>query len=563
MEHPHDYASRATQYARDVVAGKVLASKWVRLACQRHLDDLERDGFRWIFDPERVTKVCHFAELCRHEKGSLQGQRIKLHDAQVFILANIFGWVDGDTGVRKYREALVMLPRGNGKSPLAAIIGLYMAFFAGEPGAEVYCGANKLSQSLEVFRPAQAMVDQEPVLRERFGIQAAAKSIFQASSRSRFQPVVKKPGDGASVWCGILDELHEALNPALYDTFKTGANKRPGSLILVISTAGVSSTENPCYQLQLEAQRVLEGTAQNDRLFAVIHCADPDVDWTSPRAVEMANPLLGISNDREAILLDQQAAVRSPAKANTFKAKHLNIWSSASAAWMNMPAWNACYDPELTEESVKDLPCWIGSDLASKLDLSACVRLFRDDSKGDRPHYYALCRAYLPEDRVEAPENQHYQQWARQGHLTATPGSSMDYAMIEADALADIVKFQVRELPYDARYADQWSLRVSELSGVTRVETPPSPVVLSPAMKEIEAAVYDGRFHHDGNPVLTWCMSNVLTRETAAGNYTMPDKQRPESKIDAAVALFLAGSRARLAEPESLPTSATDFFMVI
>lgn len=540
------YAERATAYARQVVAGTAVASKWVKLACKRHLDDLEREGFRWVFDPERVHKVCHFAELMRHEKGFLQGQRIQLEPSQVFVLASIFGWVDWDTGIRKYREALVMLPRGNGKSPLAAIIALWLAFFDGEPGSEVYTGANRERQAFEVFRPAQAMVEQELVLRERFGIQVAAKSIFQPSTRSRLQPVVKKPGDGASVYGGILDELHEALTPELYSTFKTGANKRPNSLILVISTAGVSSMENPCYLLQKDAEKILEGIIVNERLFALIHCADPDVDWTSPEAVEMANPLLGISNDREAILLDQQEAVRSPAKANTFRAKHLNQWSTASAAWMNMASWSKCYDPSFTDESVKDLPCWIGSDLASKLDLAACVRLFRDDSKGDRPHYYAVCRAYLPEERVNAPENTHYQGWVKQGHLTPTPLSSMDYSMIEADTLADIATYQVKELPYDSRYADQWSQRVSEISGVTRIEMPPSPAVLSPAMKELEAAVADGRFHHNGDPLLTWCMSNVLTRETAAGNYTMPTKQRPESKIDAAMALFLAMARARL-----------------
>lgn len=553
------YSQRGTHYANRVVAGEIVCSKWIRLACQRHLDDLAKTDYRWVYDTSRADKVCQFAELMRHEKGLLQGQRIVLQDAQVFILASIFGWVDRTTTVRKYREALVMLPRGSGKSPLAAIIGLYMAFFAGEPGAEVYCGANKLSQASEVFRPAQAMVEQEPTLRERFGITVAAKSIFQRHTRSRFQPVVKKPGDGASVWCAILDELHEAKDATLYDTFKTGANKRPGSLILVISTAGVSSLENPCYQLQLKAEKVLQGTIPDERLFAAIHCADSDVDWTSVAAVEQAQPMLGISNDREAILLDQQEAVRSPAKTNVFKAKVLNLWSSASAAWMNMATWNRCADPSLSADTLKHLPCWIGSDLASKLDLSACVCLFRDDTQGPKPHYYALTRCYLPEERVNAPENQHYQQWSANGHLTATPGSSIDYSLIEADALSDIRTLQVKELPYDARYADQWSQQVADQTDVPRVEMPPSPSVLSPAMKELEAAVYDGRFHHDGNPVLQWCMSNVLTRETAAGNYTMPDKPRPESKIDCAVALFIAMSRARLADTPPSFTWFTPF----
>lgn len=559
MELSRTHAERATDYARNVVGGNIVASRWIRLACERHIRDLDQST-RWTFNHDWANRVCKFAEMMPHEKGILQGQRIKLEDAQVFILASIFGWVDRATGIRKYREALVMLPRGNGKSPLAAIVGLFMAFFAGEPGAEVYTGANKLSQSMEVFRPAQAMVDQVAELRERFGIEAAAKSIFQLSTRSRFQPVVKKPGDGASVWCGILDELHEAINSVLYDTFKTGANKRPGSLVLVISTAGIASQENPCYQLQKEAEQVLEGIVDNDRLFAAIHCADPDVDWTTPLAVEMANPLLGISNDREAILLDQQAAVRSPAKANIFKAKHLNLWSSASAAWMSMPAWDACCDPSIDEAKLKSLPCWIGSDLASKLDLAACIRVYRDDS-GAKPHYYALTRCYLPSERVEAPENQHYQAWAAHGYLTSTDGSSIDYSIIEADAIADISSYQVQELPYDARYADQWSQRVSDATGIPRVVIPPSPADLSPAMKELEAAVYDARFHHDGHPVLRWCMNNVLTRETAAGNYTMPTKQRAEAKIDCAIALFIGMARARLHTPKITRPAPKPFFL--
>jgi phage terminase large subunit-like protein len=357
-----------------------------------------------------------------------------------------------------------------------------------------------------------------------------------------------------------MDEAHQLLDGQQYDNFRTGLSKRKNSLLLTISTAGVSSTENPCYQLQQDAQRVLEGVIENDRLFAAIYCADPDVDWASLEAARMASPNLGVSIDEEQILLDQREAVRNPARQNAFRAMVLNQWMTASSAWMNMSAWQKCYDPSLTEDSVKGLPCWIGSDLASKLDLSSTVRVFRRDLDG-RPHYYALCRAYLPAERVNAPENQHYQKWAKQGFLTATPGSSIDYSMIEADTVADIGKLQVRELPFDARYADQWSQRVSELSGAIRIETPPNPGVLSPAMKELEAAVYDGRFHHDGNPLLTWCISNVLTRETPAGNFTMPDKERPENKIDAAMALFLAMSRAMLAPAQKKRLSFQPFFV--
>ncbi|HEV2324553.1 MAG TPA: terminase TerL endonuclease subunit [Terracidiphilus sp.] len=497
----------------------------------------------------------------RHEKGALQGQRFRLEDWQVFILCQIFGWVDRKTGIRKYREAFVLVPRGNGKSPLAAIIALWMTFFDGERGAESYCGATTLAQALEVFRPAKAMVEQVSAFAS-VGIIPAAKSIYQTSTRSRFVPVIGKAKYGGSVYCAILDEAHQLPDSQLYDALKTGCNKRPNSLFVTISTAGVDAVENPCRAKQRDVEKILDGTIDDERIFAIIYGVDPEIDWTSRDAVRMANPNLGVSNDAEAIFLDHDEAIRNPAKQNVFRAMHLNQWMTAASAWMNMAAWSKCYDETLTPESVKELLAWIGSDLASKLDLSATIRLHRKDIDG-RPHYYCFARCYLPEARVNAPENQHYQKWARQGHLIATPGSSIDYAAIESDTLADITGYQVQELPYDARYADQWSQRVSDQSGITRVETPPSPAVLSPPMKELEAAIYDGRFHHDGHPVLTWCMSNVLANETSAGNYTMPSKEKPENKIDAAIALFIAMSRAMLAPAQPDNVTAADMFMVL
>lgn len=547
------YATVAHQYSMDVLAGKIPASKWIKRAAERHLSDLQKTDSRWFFDAQRANRVCAFVETLRLENG----QPFILRDFQVWLIANLMGWIDA-AGTRKYIEALILIPKGNGKSPLAAALALWFAFFDGRPKASVFCGAVSLAQALEVFKPACDFVESQPAFAKN-GITAQKKSIF-SNSGSSFVPVIGKGRHGARPYLAILDELHQATTSDLYGTFKTGCNKTPNSLLLTISTAGVSSTESPCYQLQIRAQKALDGSLEDDRLFAAIYCADDSVEWTSEAAVLMANPNLGISNDAEKIRLAIQGAQRTPAHANNVKAMHLNIWSTAAAAWMNMHSWGKCLDPELTEESVIGLPCWIGSDLASVLDLASCVRIYRDDSRGEKPHYYALTRSYLPEERINAPENTHYQQWAAQGHLTATPGSAIDYAMLEADALTDIERYQVRELAFDRRYADQWSQRVSELSGVPRVETPPSPAMLSPAMKELESAVAEQRFHHQGCPVLTWCISNLLTRETAAGNYTMPEKQRPESKIDAAVALLIGMCRARVAES----TTVSDIgFMVV
>lgn len=539
------YSQRAHRYAQQVADGTILASKWLKLAARRHLTDLAKTDSRWHYDAAKADKVCAFIESLNLPDSD---QPFRLQDFQCWLVCSLMGWVDND-GLRKHIEALILIPKGNGKSPLAAALGLWFAFLDGRKGAEVFTGAMSLKQAMEVFKPALSFVEGRASAFAKLGVGAQKKSIFSLRTGSFFQPVIGKGRHGARPYLAILDELHQAISADLYDTFKTGCNKTLNSLLLTISTAGVVSQANPCHQLQEDAQKVLGGVIDNDRLFAAIYCADDTVEWSSLEALQMANPNLGISNDAEKIRIAQLEALTKPGKQNTVKAMHLNIWSTAANAWMSTEAWNKCRDPQLSAGMVKDLDAVIGADLASKLDLSACVRVHRKDIDG-KPHYYAFTRCYLPEARVNLPESQHYRKWAADGHLTPTPGSSIDYSVIEAAVLADIKQFRVRELPYDARYADQWAQRVSEASGIDRVEVPPNPANLSPALKELEAAVYDGRFHHDGNPVLTWCVSNLLTRETSAGNYTMPTKSRPENKIDAAIALLLAMSRAMVLKPK-------------
>jgi phage terminase large subunit-like protein len=220
---------------------------------------------------------------------------------------------------------------------------------------------------------------------------------------------------------------------------------------------------------------------------------------------------------------------------------------------MNMQKFRDCADPTLQLDDFTDDPCILSSDLASKIDLCALCKLWRREIDG-KTHYYAFVQCYVPEAQVEDPAHQHYQRWSADGYLTATEGSSIDYRTLEADTIADIERFKVGLIVYDERYADQFTQRISELTGIDRVVIPPSSRELSPAMKEVESAVYDGRFHYFSNPLLEWAMGNVLTKETVSGNLTMPDKTSPERKIDPAVALFLAMNRAMVA-----PTEATSW----
>ena len=550
-----DFAALATQYARDVVESRVPACKWHRLACQRHLDDLakaELPGARYAFNPELTDvdgkayrpadRVCRFAERMPHVKGdwAARGERIRLRPVQVFILASIFGWIETATGKRRFRVADVYMPRKNAKSTLASIVGNYMLAADGEFGAEVYSGATSQKQALEVFKPAALMARHAGDFCSYYGVTVGAFNLSIAAKNSKFEPLIGKPGDGASPSCGIVDEYHEHKTDELYETLKTGMLARSQALLLVITTAG-SNIGGPCYQHQVQLQKILEGVIVDDRRFGIVFTIDEGDDWTTPEALAKANPNLGVSVDIDTLLADQQEALRDPRKQATFKTKHLNVWVNAASPWLNLESLQRAGDKTLREDAFRGDTCWTGLDLASKSDVASKVKLFRRTLDGAE-HYYLFSRNYLPKAAVERPENAHYRGWVEQGYIHTTPGNMIDLRQIQDDVEADADLHVVDQVGMDA-----WGSREIApaliASGFEVIDVPMTTRHLSEPMKQIAALVDAGRFHHDGNEATVWMFSNVEVFEDRNEN-VFPRKGAAEKKIDAAVATIIAMGRA-------------------
>jgi phage terminase large subunit-like protein len=561
----------ATEYAKDVVEGRVVSCKWHRLACERHLKDIERQSenqhavlagkkgtFPYLWNPELTDtkgksyypaeRICKFAELMPHIKGdwAAKGQLIKLERWQVFVLASIFGWVHHETFKRRFRIADVIVPRKNAKSTLAAVIGLSMLSIDGEFGAEVYSGATSQDQAFEVFRPALLMAKATPRFVQNYGITINASNLSIAENNSKFEPVIGKPGDGASPSCAIVDEYHEHKTADLYDTMQTGMGARSQPLILVITTAG-SDISGPCYLHQVELQKILEGVVDNDQRFGIIFTADEEDDWTSELALKKANPNYGISVDIEFLQLQQRDAQSDPRKQNVFKTKHLNIWVAAASPWLNLFNLQKAGDPTLEIDSHDWEGGFAGLDLASKQDIASYVKLMWRNLNDGR-HYYAFSRNYVPEAAVKKEENAHYKAWVNTGHLIETPGNMIALELIQEDAIADAAELPLREFAKDPWGGHQLGANLEE-EGITVVDIPQQVRFLSDPMKEIEALVDAGRFHHDGNPCYVWQMSNVEVKADRNDN-VFPRKLRASNKIDAAVATIIAMNRA-LAVAES------------
>lgn len=550
-----EYLRIANKYARDVVAKKIPACWQVIAACQRYLNDLERqktDEFEFQMDRDSATRACEFLEALPHVKGKWAKKRetLTLEPWQCFIVVNLFGWVEKADPTRyRFREADIYIPRKNGKSFLAAGIALYKFCADGEYAAEVYFGATSLEQSKRLgFKMARAMVLRSPELQKAFGLKVNVNSIVKNDDGSILKPVIAKPGDGDMPSCAVTDEYHEHPTSELVDTFKTGMGARESPLDLKITTAG-SNRGGPAFLLQKDLEQILRGTMIDERVFAIIYTIDDGDDPFCEASLRKANPNWGTSIEPQFLLDEMNAARQSARKQNAYKTKYLNIWVNAAVGWMNMVKWDALADTTLRIEQFEKQPCLESIDIASRLDIASKVRVFQRKIDG-KDHYYVFANHYLNQAAVDEGRGEHYATWAEDGWLIVTPGNITDYLAILEDLIAGSFKYRICGIPYDPSHSDLFVQAVEKDPRWNRliefIECPQNTGNFSPAMKDLEALVFEGRIHHDGDPVLAWMMSNVIAI-SRPHDCIVPDKEHVHLKIDGAVALIMAiGHAARL-----------------
>lgn len=548
---PVSHVESARQYAKRVVSGKVVACKWVRLACERHLSDLKRSrdkGYAYKFDAAKAERVCRFAELMPHVKGEWarvvpgRSSLIVLEPWQRFVLCMLFGWVRKSDGLRRFRRAYLEIARKNGKSVLGAIIGLWMFACDGEAGAEVYSGATSEKQAWEVFRPARLMAEKTPEFLRRYKVSVGAKNLHSTDTGSRFEPVIGKPGDGASPHCAIVDEYHEHQTADLYDTMQTGMGARSQPLMLVITTAG-DNLAGPCYDLRTHATQLLDGIVDDDELFAIIYTVDEESEWLTEAGILKANPNFGVSVGSDYLRSQVAEGKTRASRQGAVKTKHFNLWVQARNAYFNMEAWKASADPDLKRGQFIGQRCELGLDLASKVDLAACVAVFPEVRDG-KLHYTIFGDYWIPEESL-AGRADAMAGWAARGVVTATEGNEIDFAEIEEHLAGDgglLESHDVSHVVFDPWQATQLRQNLQR-RGATVLEFRNTVENFSPAMKELDAAILSGRVHHNGCPALTWMMANVVARVDAKEN-VYPRKNRPEDKIDGAVALIMGVAQA-------------------
>ena len=548
-----NYAQIALRYAQDVVGGKILACQWVIKACQRHLNDLGKASdakYRYRFDAGKAFDVCFFIEQLKHVKGAWAGQQVILEPWQVFSIACVFGWVEKETGYRRFKAVYEEEPRKNAKSTKVAGVALYMLVADGEAGAEVYSTATTGDQASIVFSIAQQMARKCEFLAETFGLQNNAHNLFVQETGSKFKALNAEGSslDGLNTHFNSNDELHAHKDRALFDVMRSSMGSRKQGLMWNITTAGTNLI-GVCYEQRAYLTKILDGVIEDDSFFGIIYTIDDGDDWRDPKIWAKANPNLDVSvfiSDMESECLK---AINSPASLNNFLTKKLNVWCNANTSWMNMTKWQECANQDLRLSDFAGKPCYVALDLASKIDIAAKVKLFPIDG-GKR--FAVFGNYYIPEAMLEKKENinaAQYHAWVRQGHMIATPGNIIDYEYIKDDLLEDARNFEVAEIAYDPFQATQFVIEMGK-EGLTMIEVGATVKNFSEPMKRLEALAQAGLIEYDGDPVLTWMMSCVTAHYDKKENI-FPNKESRDAKIDGVVALIMALNRAQLMDDVS------------
>jgi phage terminase large subunit-like protein len=558
-------------YARGVVSGEIIACLFVRQACQRHLDDLQQSldpVYPYRFDEGLAHRYCWIVSKFPHVSGKwarrIRGKdhRITAEPWQLFIDCSIFGWVSKSTGKRRFTKVYVETGRKSGKSTSAGQKGLYMFACDGETDAQVFSGATKEKQALEVFRPARLMAMRSHGFLRSFNVEVNKKSLTRTDG-SRFEPLVKNPGDGSSPSCAIVDEYHEHDSPTLYDAMESGMGAREQPILFVITTAGFN-VGGPCYMLRQDVIKILSGTIKDDRQFGIIFTIDSPDEWKTDIGIAKANPNVGVSISWEYLRGRQQDAIEFAHKQNNILTKHFSVWTNQGTVWMNMEKWKACANRSLRIADFAGMPCWMGNDLAARIDLASRILIFKRSQTDkvlngeageletiDQDHYYVFGYHYAPSATINDGEHPAYAQWVAEKALISVDGPEIRLSQIQRDIRNDCQLYDMKCLGFDPWSALQMQQDLAAEFGEDVVLTiPQTTQYLSDPMKELQAAVYSGRLHHNGDPVLTWAMSNVEVRE--GQNETLFPRKGPDAKlkIDPVAALITAMNRAYTAETE-------------
>lgn len=547
---------KTTAYAESVCAGAVKTGKKVRLACQRHLDDMKRgDGFPYVFDEQAAAKAIGWMERnCRPSQGEFE--KLVLQDWDHFVIGSLFGWVEKETGLRRFRSGLVFVARKNGKTVKTSAMSLFAICKDGERGARVYQLANAMKQARITFDECRSMVTASPRLRAN--LRVLRDTIHYDKQHCKIEPQAADSErlDGLNTHLAVFDEIHEYKHYKLINVIKNSTASRTQPLIVYITTAGYV-LDGPLMDMYDHASDVLEGVVDDERSFYYLAELDEDDDYDKPENWCKANPNLGISVSLDDMIAEWEQRKHIPAEKADFLTKRLNLFvRSSEQSFVDLTVLKR-------NEGVIDLagldgrPCIAGFDLSQTEDFtSACLEFPLDDGRT-----YVMSHSWVPAEKVKRDnENLPFLDWEERGFLTVSPGEYVDYQLVYKWFVEKSRRYQIQLVTYDPANAYRLVKDLQDYGGDewTKVVRQ-GAITLSPALKDLKENLLAGKVVSNKDPLLRWYINNVKLVDDRNGNW-LPSKQGTYRKIDGFAAWLNAHTETmKLAAPTENPSAPVTF----
>ena len=516
----------------EIPAGRRIKAVYARLAAESL-----QPGGKYAFDEEKANRPIEFIErFCRHSKGEWAGQPVRLELFQKAFIQALFGFVDRETGLRRYREAFFLVGRKNGKSTLLAGLALYMLIADGEGGAEVYSTATKYAQARLLFDECHNMVKQSPDLSRH--MKKRKSDLYYVPGMAKLQPLSRNSDslDGLNASFVIMDELHGVKDRNLYEVMRQSQSARRQPLLVMITTAG---TVRECIfdDMYNHACAVADGAITDDTFLPILYELDRRDEWMEPDAWMKANPSLGAIKKRDDLTIKVQRAKQNPVELSGVLCKEFNIRETVQSAWLSFDAIN-CTDTFDMEE-FRGAYCIGGVDLSITTDLT-CASLLMMKRGSDKK--YIAQMYWLPADSLQERVKRDkipYDKWFERGLLRLCAGNSISYSDV-TQWFMDMVK-QYELFPawvyYDS-YSARYFVEEMQMQGFNMVRCIQGAKTLSLPMQMLGTDLQAHRVNYNNNPILKWCLTNTGIQTDRNGNIVPVKNQSPKQRIDGTAALL-------------------------
>lgn len=519
-----------TWYAKQVVAGKIVANKYVIKECERHLKYLKGHE-KWIFDEELAHRPIRFIEkFCKPSKGA--NNQLILQPWQHFIIGSLFGWVHKETKLRRFKEALVFVGRKNGKTTTISGLANYGVSQDGENGAEIHMLANTMKQARLLFDESKAMIKASPVLKKNF--RSLRDAIHYDKTISKIEPQASDSEklDGLNTHIGIFDEIHEFKDYKLISVIKNSRAARLQPLLIYITTAGFQ-LNGPLVDMVEAGKDTLNGIIEDERTFYYLASLDDEDDINDSENWIKANPNIGVSIDIEVMKEEWIKAKRIPAERGDFITKRFNIFANNDEMSFIDHTTLSKNNEVIAFDELENHPCTVGYDLSETEDFtSACATFALDNGK-----IAILSHSWIPKHKVDlANVKIPYREWEEAGYLTIQDKPYIDYTDVYDWILKVNEHHPVEKITYDRANAFRLNQELKNYGFVTE-ETRQGALTLSPALKSLKELFLDGKVIYNNNPLFKWYVNNVKLKLDRNGNW-LPSKQSRYRKIDGFAALL-------------------------